>query len=206
MKTCGKCRIEKELTEFHKNNKTKDGYKCYCKLCVRLNDIANKDLISLKSKIYREKNKEKHKAYQIENKEKYKQHNKNYKINNKIKISEKAKIYSLKNKEKIKITSKNHRISNPEYYKNAKTKRRLMENSRGKLSKGIIKTLYHLQQGLCVCCREPLGEDYHLDHIMPLKLGGANTDDNVQLMKAKCNMSKQAKHPIDYMQSKGFLL
>jgi len=32
-KTCPKCKIEKELSEFHKNKQTKTGYNCYCKTC-----------------------------------------------------------------------------------------------------------------------------------------------------------------------------
>jgi hypothetical protein len=41
---------------------------------------------------------------------------------------------------------------------------------------------------------------------MPLALGGSNTDDNMQLLRAICNYHKYTKHPIDFMQSKGFLL
>jgi 5-methylcytosine-specific restriction endonuclease McrA len=45
-----------------------------------------------------------------------------------------------------------------------------------------------------------------MDHIIPLALGGTNTDDNIQLLRAKCNKQKGAKHPIDFMQQRGFLL
>lgn len=33
MKTCTKCKKEKELTQFHKNNRAKDGHQWICKLC-----------------------------------------------------------------------------------------------------------------------------------------------------------------------------
>ena len=33
MKTCNKCKIPKELTEFHKNKASKDGYRYSCKDC-----------------------------------------------------------------------------------------------------------------------------------------------------------------------------
>jgi 5-methylcytosine-specific restriction endonuclease McrA len=52
----------------------------------------------------------------------------------------------------------------------------------------------------------PLGDNYHIDHIMPLALGGSNTDDNIQLLRQRCNNQKCAKHPVDFMQSRGFLL
>jgi len=41
---------------------------------------------------------------------------------------------------------------------------------------------------------------------MPLALGGKNEDWNIQLLRAECNSRKGAKHPIVYMQEKGFLL
>lgn len=41
---------------------------------------------------------------------------------------------------------------------------------------------------------------------MPLALGGANEDWNIQLLRQRCNNQKKAKHPVDFMQSKGYLL
>jgi len=83
--------------------------------------------------------------------------------------------------------------------------RRFRKNG-GKLSPDIVQRLFSLQKGKCPCCLKPLGDDYHLDHKMPLALGGSNTDDNMQLLRGECNLQKNAKHPIDFMQSKGFLL
>lgn len=70
----------------------------------------------------------------------------------------------------------------------------------------IAERLFKLQRGKCACCKQPLGDDYHMDHIMPLSLGGSNTDDNIQLLRAKCNQQKSAKHPVDFMQQRGFLI
>lgn len=77
----------------------------------------------------------------------------------------------------------------------------------GKLSRGLAERLFKLQRGKCACgCGQKLGDDYHRDHIMPLALGGTNTDDNIQLLRATCNLQKSVKHPIDFMQQRGFLL
>lgn len=84
--------------------------------------------------------------------------------------------------------------------------RRARVLSGGKLSPGIEIRLYRLQRGKCACCGLPLGRDYHLDHIIPLALSGTNTDSNMQLLRKLCNLKKSAKHPVDYMRSKGFLL
>lgn len=77
----------------------------------------------------------------------------------------------------------------------------------GSLSRDIVKRLMQLQRGKCACCHISLSESGHqLDHQMPLALGGANTDDNMQLLCPSCNSSKHAKHPVDFMQQRGFLL
>lgn len=79
-------------------------------------------------------------------------------------------------------------------------------NNGGSLSKGIATKLFKLQNGMCPCCKQSLGANYHIDHIVPLALGGSNSDDNAQLLRATCNLQKNKKHPIDFMQQRGFLL
>lgn len=97
--------------------------------------------------------------------------------------------------------------------KNPQAKRVLEQNREarkrkngGKLSKGLVEKLFKLQKGKCPCCGKNLGDKYQLDHKMPIALGGPNEDWNMQLLRSLCNNQKQAKHPVDFMQSRGFLL
>ena len=76
---------------------------------------------------------------------------------------------------------------------------------RGRLSWGLTKRLLVLQRGKCAACAEKMAT-YHRDHIVPLALGGLNVDTNIQLLCPPCNMSKGAKPPVEFMQSRGFLL
>lgn len=126
---------------------------------------------------------------------------------NKEKINADAKKWLSENIEKARESSNRWKYKNPEtgriYHQNRKAR---LENSGGVLSRDIAKTLFALQKGKCPCCNQPLGEDYHIDHITPLALGGANEDWNVQLLRKVCNLQKHAKHPVDFMQSRGFLL
>jgi 5-methylcytosine-specific restriction endonuclease McrA len=55
-----------------------------------------------------------------------------------------------------------------------------------------------MQNGLCACCSNPLNGLYHLDHIVPLSLGGKNSDDNVQLLLPKCNLQKYNAPPEEF--------
>ena len=199
-KVCTKCGRDKRFDEFHKYKNGKFGLKPACKQC----------------------NSSEAKKWRSENREKVKETKSAYRANNKGKMSEYFAARYLKKKETICATNKRWRdknpnkvrlmieaarISNPESHRLVQSKRRARKlNSGGTLSAGLTKRLFSLQNGLCPCCARPLGNDFHLDHIIPLALGGSNTDNNIQLLRAKCNHQKNAKHPIDFMQSRGFLL
>lgn len=66
---------------------------------------------------------------------------------------------------------------------------------------GILRQL-ELQGGLCFYCGEPLGEDRHVDHFIPLARGGSNGPENIVLACASCNMRKHTKMPWEFMPDK----
>lgn len=113
MKTCYKCKLQKEISEFNKNQNK-------CRLCEKRYYKDNNARIAERSKIHRELNKDyersRNKIYREINKEKITKAKKDYYENNKQAISErrkkhyecnkeqyseKKKEYSLKNKQKI---------------------------------------------------------------------------------------------------------
>jgi hypothetical protein len=100
-KKCKSCEKDKELTEYHKYKRNKDGLKNKCKDCIK----------QIRKEYYKN-NKEKIKEYQNNNKEKIKEYHKKYKQENKLKIKNKRKIYLEKNKEKIKKQTKIYRENN----------------------------------------------------------------------------------------------
>lgn len=106
----------------------------------------------------------------------------------------------------IKWCEKNKNIMHIYYTKSNHNRRARLKSCNGKVSLDIIDKLLKLQNGRCACCGKKLDGKYHLDHIIPLTLGGTNTDDNVQLLLPKCNLRKGAKHPMDYMREQGRLL
>jgi 5-methylcytosine-specific restriction endonuclease McrA len=144
------------------------------------------------SKAYYQANKDKMKIYRESKKETLKPYFAKYRAEHKEQRSAYASIYQK---------------ANPEGKIRSESKRRALKlQSIGELSKGLSEKLFKLQLGKCPCCRLSLGKNYHMDHIMPLTKGGTNTDDNIQLLRAVCNLQKSNKHPVDFMQSRGFLL
>jgi hypothetical protein len=124
MKTCKKCKEEKELSEFYKDKRAKDDLFLYCKSCqkeyrkeYRKN---NKEKIKEKKKEYYENNKEYFKELYKNNIEYFKEKHKEYKEKNKEKIKEKRKEYFKEyrknNKEKIKEKNKKYYENNKEYH------------------------------------------------------------------------------------------
>lgn len=130
-----------------------------------------------------------------------------WRLANRGRVIESNASYYAANQEDRRATCTAWHVANPEakriYEQNYRARKR--ENG-GALSRGLAERLFKLQRGKCACCGNPLGDDFHLDHVMPLKLGGANTDNNIQLLTAKCNLQKNAKHPAEFMRARGFLI
>lgn len=216
MKTCSKCGVNFDSR--------------VCVPCKKVSDaeryILKKASIDARNKEYYAKNKEKiaiiEREYRSAHKAERKDRAAKYYAQNVAKIAEVGAAYRKANKEKRAARAAARYAAAPELHRarnaawglrNRLARRIAAQNRRakkrqagGQLSKDISAKLYRLQRGKCACCRLPLGTDYHLDHKMPIALGGTNADSNMQLLRAVCNLQKGAKHPVDFMRSRGYLL
>lgn len=213
-------KVKKVLKEYRLNNKEKR--KEYRKNNAEyLREYARKyHTERYDDSQFRDSSKQRTKKWYSENKQKAAEYSRKYRVIKKHELSEYGKLYYAKNKDKIKIKSQEWRINNLERYRVNKqdyrkakpeihrsvNRLRKAKLSKGKLSIGLADKLLLTQKGICVCCKLDLDANYHIDHIMPLALGGEHTDSNIQLLCPSCNMQKSAKHPVDFMQTRGFLL
>lgn len=216
MKNCKSCGD----SEFYANGQCKPCKKIYYATWIAANRERELALQRERSKAHYIKNQESEKKRRAEWRNANPQYSATYCAANAEKANARAKKWAAdnpekvmarnitnyaNNTEKIKSATASYQKNNPDKKKTWSANRRAKVNG-GKLSTGLVEKLYKLQRGKCVCCGKPLGDDYHLDHRMPLALDGANEDWNMQLLTATCNQQKSKKHPINFMQSKGFLL
>jgi 5-methylcytosine-specific restriction endonuclease McrA len=179
---------------------------------------TNKEQIAVNAKVYNATNKEKIATHNEENKEQIAVTKKAYREANKEQIAVWFKDYYKDNREKILVTKKAYREANKEkvnasnkVWRQANPERKLVYdhnrralklNAEGNHTHTDITNLIQVQNSKCTYCKTDLiitGKGkYHVDHIMPLFLGGTNYPENLQLLCPTCNCSKGPKHPDIY--------
>mgnify|MGYP003633117607 FL=1 len=171
MKLCIKCNNEKDGT-----------HNSYCKTC------SNKQSAE----------------YKQNNKEKVLERNKEYYQNNKEQIKEYYKEYYQDNKEQINEQQKEYKQNNPHKRREQNRKRRALKqrNIHKPYTEDQVLKLYGKD---CHICKKPVSlsanrspgapgweQGLHLDHVIPLSKGGADTLENVKPAHGLCNMQKSA--------------
>lgn len=126
-------------------------------------------------------------------------------------ISKKCKGWREKNRDRQLAYAKQYREENKEKENARKrNRRRAQEAAEGFHTAEDIGNLFAAQKGKCAYCKEKLStvlhNKYHVDHIMPISLGGSHWPSNLQLLCKTCNLKKHAKHTIEWAQSIGLLL
>lgn len=126
---------------------------------------------------------------------------------NKDRSREYNAAYRAANSEKVKKYQAEWSSANLESRSLLERHRRARKrNAGGSHTVANIHTLMVLQKSKCACCKTSIKDGYHVDHVTALVNGGSNDRLNIQLLCPTCNLQKHAKHPVDFMQSKGFLL
>jgi HNH endonuclease len=102
---------------------------------------------------------------------------------------ERKRRYHEANPEAAREYERRSREANPEGHREKQRRRRARK--RDLPSERIDEqALYGEQNGKCGLCGKPLGDEWHLDHIVPLSKGGWHVTVNVHLTHPHCNLSK----------------
>lgn len=119
-----------------------------------------------------------------------------------------ADAYRAANAEKVREWNREWHAANPEASRALYARKRAKRKGAvGTFTRDDIRRIAKLQRSRCAYCRIKItARAWHIDHIMPLALGGTNWPTNLQLTCAPCNTRKQAQHPIDFARRSGLLL
>jgi len=196
-KACSKCKQIKPLSNFHKSKAAKSGHKPACKQCKYL-----------ENKVYRNENAEKikqiKKAWDLKNPEKLAEYRKKANSYPSAYIREKARLYHQKNKDKLNARcrqwraanhekarelEKNYRLANPQVGRLQNQRRRALKAQAG-VYKITEKDCIKILAKPCFYCGN---QSSHLDHVVPLALGGRHSIGNLVASCVKCNTSKNKK-------------
>ena len=148
------------------------------------------------NKAYYEANKEKKAAYYKANEEKIKA----YRDANKEKMKALAKAWEEANKEKRKAQNKEWTKKNKDKVCAKLAKRRAAKINRtpGWLTKEDLDKIVsiYIEAGRKT---KKTGEEWHVDHIIPLQgenISGLHVPDNLQVIRAKDNLSKNNRYEV----------
>jgi 5-methylcytosine-specific restriction endonuclease McrA len=173
---------------------------------------------------YFETHREEHYAanrrWQARNPEKVAEYRRHTREKNREVLAERSRNRYYANRESVLARQKEYRLTHAEERAAQKSRYRVehlaghaaRERNRkarkraapGSHTAADIEAQYERQHGLCFWrkvhsdCLVKLGDDYHVDHVVPLALGGSNGPENLVLACPSCNLSKNAKHPMDW--------
>jgi 5-methylcytosine-specific restriction endonuclease McrA len=166
MKKCCKCGETKELGEFSRDKRTKDGRYPQCKVC--------------------------RKKYYQANREKIAEWNKQHYQANREKLAEYKKQHYQANREKIAERHKRYRQANREMINAYRQKRRARErNADGNATAAEIQARFDYHGNRCYYC----GCDgkMTIEHRIPLSRGGTHYPANIVPACPSCNSRKGTK-------------
>lgn len=185
----------------------KEQYRQSCKNYYRLNRAKILARQALTGKIYREQhreaarlyqakwalaNPEKRRAYLIASYNKHRDRLKNRWRNS----TERQRKLQLEYKRRWRLTNihkvrQYHRLWNRNHPDPAKTNRRRAARLGNGIEKYTREAIFKRDGGRChICNRKVSKQRFHIDHLVPIVLGGRDAPDNVSIAHPGCNMKR----------------
>lgn len=148
---------------------------------------------------------EKLRVYRERDREAYRRKRAEWREANPEKTKESSREWYARNKEIVAARARQRYAEDSEYRAKQLAKQARRKGAIGTFSDADIGRIRTAQKSRCAVCRKRLIA-HHIDHIVPLALGGVNFPRNLQLLCPGCNTDKGARIPEEFMRSRGYLL
>ena len=177
-KACKKCNLVKELDEFYKQKRMRDGHKNVCKVC----DIKNA------------------REWQSKHPERYRQNKSNWQRSEQGRVSAKRTRermgveYNRARQEAWRQANREYDLARKREYalQSGNAKRRMRERQQF-IEPVDAQVVYEMHGGMCGICKgfiDLTKTGFHVDHVVPLAKGGVHGYINTQPAHPQCNLRK----------------
>jgi len=165
--------------------------------------LANRERILQRNRDWREANPGYFKAYYQANREHLDPMNMAWTAEHPEWKKQYDREYRLKNKERERERIRAWETANPE----RKATRERNRNARKRAAGGFhtvedIETIYAVQRGHCFWCDAEVGDNYHVDHLVPVVAGGSNGPENLVIACPMCNQRKHSRDPLEFLEER----
>lgn len=200
-KTCKRCGDTKPLADFsHSTKENRDGYSGVCRSCTRARKKAwaeeNRDHVRAYHREWSGLNQDKTKATRAKRADKKAEYDVRYVAENRERRAAVGLAWQRNNRERWYAYVSKWRAAHPEHVSARRAARRaLVAGAEGSHTQDDIRRQREAQGDACYYCGTSLSDGMHVDHMMPLALGGSNGPENIVCACPTCNLRKGAKHP-----------
>lgn len=200
-KACSRCKQILPASSFGRAKKGATGLQSSCKPCLAADRKAkrNEDIEAFRAW---------QRDYYAKNNERLREHGRVNYVRHKERFNACAKAHYHANRAKYIALARENCLANPE--RTRQVNRAVQARRRSITRTGVAPTKQRAwveaQKKVCHWCGKRCAKDYHIDHIMPLSKGGAHELRNLCIACPTCNLTKNAKDPIEFAQSLGKLL
>jgi 5-methylcytosine-specific restriction endonuclease McrA len=182
LKRCARCREWKPLEAFSRNATLPDGLQRRCKACNAAHYAEHRE----ERTAYKRKNADGIRLYLAQ-----------YYVDNREELEKYYALYRANHREENRKRSSDWAKNNPDKNRDKAERRRARKaGASGSYTTADIEAIRVAQGNRCYLCGKTL-KKYHIDHFIPLALGGSNDPGNLRLACPSCNLRKHAKHPFE---------
>lgn len=182
MKACNKCGVIS--ANFSKDKTKKDGFRTICRRCTA----------ATRRERY---------ARDPESRKRIQEWNETWRQRNREADLDAKRAYYAENKQEHYERVMRWRDRNPSVWRaiSITHERKRRNATRNGVGVRVMSKWIRAQPKSCFYCQSECGNDFHVDHFVPLSKGGAHVLTNFRIACPACNLSKGARDPMEFVDS-----